>query len=94
MYDQVGFYSDNGFAAGGRSRRSDAKSHPNMDFGGFDFSEMFKGAQAETESRRRHRGAGGGGRIQGHLQPVFPFRRRLAEDEPEARERARISNTV
>src|ERR1700684_4421348 len=31
MYDQVGFYSDNGFAAGAGTA-SDAKSHPNMDF--------------------------------------------------------------
>src|ERR1700678_4518067 len=55
MYDQVGFYSENGFAGAGPA--GDARSHPNMDFSGFDFSEMFKGAQAETEARRR---AGGG----------------------------------
>src|ERR1700733_7362857 len=54
MYDQVGFYSDNGFAAGGGGGSSrDTRSHPNMDFGGFDFSEMFKGAQAEAEAKRR-----------------------------------------
>src|SRR6202047_2691214 len=37
MYDQVGFYSDSGFAAPppGSSKRG----HPNMDFNGFDFSE-------------------------------------------------------
>src|ERR1700691_5305976 len=37
MYDQVGFYSDNGFAAGGGGG-GDTRSHPNMDFSGFDFS--------------------------------------------------------
>jgi molecular chaperone DnaJ len=58
MYDTVGFYSDNGFAAGGGGR-SDAKSHPNMDFSGFDFSEMFKGAQAEAEAKRRASGGAG-----------------------------------
>src|SRR5471030_2119805 len=44
MYDQVGFYSDSGVRpsppGGGGGR-----SHPNMDFNGFDFSEMFKDAQ-------------------------------------------------
>src|SRR5271163_370978 len=42
MYDQVGFYSDNGFAAGPPTG-SRGRSHPNMDFNGFDFSDMFKG---------------------------------------------------
>ena len=57
MYDQVGFYSENGYAGAGPG--ADARSHPNMDFSGFDFSEMFKGAQAETEARRRSSGGGG-----------------------------------
>jgi molecular chaperone DnaJ len=56
MYDQVGFYSDNGFAGAGPG--PDARSHPNMDFSGFDFSEMFNRAQAETEARRRQPGGG------------------------------------
>jgi DnaJ-class molecular chaperone len=39
MYDQVGFYSDNGgAAAGGRG----PGAGPNMGFGGFDFSDIFK----------------------------------------------------
>ncbi len=39
MYDQVGFYSDAGFAAGaGQS----GGARPNMDFGGFDFSDFFQ----------------------------------------------------
>src|SRR5580658_4352479 len=59
MYDQVGFYSDTGFAAGGGGGSGDAKSHPNMDFSGFDFSEMFKGAQAEAEAKRRSGGGAG-----------------------------------
>src|SRR5579862_8319817 len=59
MYDQVGFYSDNGFAAGGGGSGPDARSHPNMDFSGFDFSDMFKGAQAENEARRRGAGTSG-----------------------------------
>jgi molecular chaperone DnaJ len=59
MYDTVGFYSDSGFAAGGGG--GGARTHPNMDFNGFDFSEMFKGAQAEAEARRRSGGSGGAG---------------------------------
>src|ERR1700733_7438358 len=63
MYDQVGFYSDSGFPGpppGGGSGRA----HPNMDFGGFDFSDMFKTARAEAEASRKrdtpHPGAGAG----------------------------------
>src|SRR5450755_4278741 len=50
MYDQVGFYSDAGFAAGGGAPPGGgaARGGPNMDFGGFDFSEMFRDAQAEA----------------------------------------------
>ena len=40
MYDQVGFYSDNGFAGAGPGAGRRPR-HPNMDFDGFDFSEMF-----------------------------------------------------
>src|SRR5580698_6032247 len=38
MYDQVGFYSDAGFAAGGASAGGAGapRGGPNMDFGGFD----------------------------------------------------------
>src|SRR5580698_2944172 len=41
MYDQVGFYSDAGFAAGGASAGGAGapRGGPNMDFGGFDFSD-------------------------------------------------------
>jgi molecular chaperone DnaJ len=68
MYDQVGFYSENGFAGAGPG--PDARSHPNMDFSGFDFSEMFKGAQAETEARRRSSG-GGAGTSGGSFKDIF-----------------------
>src|SRR5882672_12347074 len=43
MYDQVGFYSENGMPGGGPAGRGG----PNMGFGGFDFSEVFsKGGSA------------------------------------------------
>lgn len=59
MYDQVGFYSENGFAGAGPGAGGGGRAHPNMDFSGFDFSEMFKGAQAETEARRPSSSGGG-----------------------------------
>src|SRR5438105_15198183 len=57
MYDQVGFYSENGYPDAGPT--SGARTHPNMDFNGFDFSEAFRGAQAESETRKR--GSAGSG---------------------------------
>lgn len=50
MYDQVGFYSENGTPAGGGPG---GEAHPNMDFGGFDFSDYFSAGGG---------GAAGGGR--------------------------------
>jgi molecular chaperone DnaJ len=51
MYDQVGFYSDTpgggGFGGGRQSR-----SGPNMDFSGFDFSDILKNAQQESQHRQ------------------------------------------
>src|SRR5258707_8159756 len=45
MYDQVGFYSDSGFAAGGGGAGDPGRGqHPNMDFSGFDFSDFPAGA--------------------------------------------------
>ena len=40
MYDQFGFYSENGFAG----PPPGSGGQPNMDFGGFDFSDFFGGA--------------------------------------------------
>ena len=45
MYDQVGFYSENGMPGGGARG-------PNMGFGGFDFSEAFaRGARPASSSQ-------------------------------------------
>src|ERR1700722_17339748 len=71
MYDQVGFYSDSGFPGAGAPPGGGGRSHPNMDFNGFDFSEMFKGAQAETEARRRSGGGGGSGGSTGSFKDIF-----------------------
>ncbi len=59
MYDQVGFYSDSGFPSAGASGGPAGARHPNMDFSGFDFSDLFGKAQHETESRTRTSPGGG-----------------------------------
>ena len=69
MYDQVGFYSDSGF--GGAPPPGSGRSHPNMDFNGFDFSEMYKGARSETESTRRGGPGGGGGAFKDIFSQFF-----------------------
>src|SRR6201986_5340130 len=56
MYDQVGYYSDSGFP--GPPPGGGGRTHPNMDFNGFDFSEMFRGARAEAEAETRKRNTG------------------------------------
>jgi len=72
MYDQVGFYSENGFPGAGAGPGSGGRTHPNMDFNGFDFSEMFRGAQAESEARRRAPGGGAGaGTSSGSFKDIF-----------------------
>src|ERR1051326_3639292 len=40
MYDQFGFYSETGFAGPGGPGGGAQGPHPNMDFGGFDFSDF------------------------------------------------------
>src|SRR6202050_245357 len=47
MYDQYGFYSENGFTGAGPGQGGVPQAHgsqPNMDFSGFDFSDAFPGA--------------------------------------------------
>ncbi|HEY7333253.1 MAG TPA: DnaJ C-terminal domain-containing protein [Bryobacteraceae bacterium] len=63
MYDQVGFYSENGMPGAGAGG---ARGTPHMDFGGFDFSDLFTkagGARAGGGSAGAP-GAGGGGNFQ------------------------------
>ena len=57
MYDQYGFYSENGFAGqGGPGPQPGA--NPNMDFSGFDFSDFFSGAGANQEAGAGNRRTG------------------------------------
>jgi molecular chaperone DnaJ len=70
MYDTVGFYSDSGFPGAGPTGGAGGRTHPNMDFNGFDFSEMFRNAQAETESKRRG-GSASGSFSSGSFKDIF-----------------------
>jgi molecular chaperone DnaJ len=60
MYDQFGFYSENGFpgagAPGGGS--GGGPRPPNMDFGGFDFSDFAGAAGGAGAGRRTETGGG------------------------------------
>src|SRR5215468_5003788 len=53
MYDQYGFYSENGFTGAGPGGPG-GQAPPGMDFSGFDFSDFFSGAAGggrRTETR-------------------------------------------
>jgi molecular chaperone DnaJ len=60
MYDQYGFYSENGFAGAGPGGAGAGQRgpHPGMDFGGFDFSDFMSGAGAGASGRRTETGGG------------------------------------
>jgi len=61
MYDQVGFYSENGMPGGGPR----GAGGPNMGFGGFDFSDLFtRGAGAHPSGGQTKAG-------EGNFQDIF-----------------------
>lgn len=74
MYDQFGFYSENGFAGAGPGGAGQQGPHPGMDFSGFDFSE-FMGGTGQRRSSRGQTEPGGGFRdifsqfFGGHSEP-------------------------
>jgi molecular chaperone DnaJ len=72
MYDQYGFYSENGVPGGGAGGQ-----RPNMDFSGFDFSDYFQGAPSGGGRR-----ASTGGNAFGDIFSQF-FRRGEPQPEPE-----------
>jgi molecular chaperone DnaJ len=54
MYDQVGYYSENGMPPPGAAPNGRTQQPPNMDFGGFDFSDFARqtaGQQQSTQDR-------------------------------------------
>jgi len=83
MYDQVGFYSENGFPGAGPASGRGGARHPNMDFGGFDFSDVFNNARHESEGRRAGAGAAGAGGFKDIFSQFFRGGGGGADVEPE-----------
>jgi molecular chaperone DnaJ len=79
MYDQYGFYSESGFAGAGQGSPGAGRT-PNMDFNGFDFSDIFSGSGTGAGSGRRTEGTGGAGGFRDIFSQFFSGR--------EGRERA------
>ena len=72
MYDQFGFYSENGMPganAGGRPGGPNAG--PNMDFGGFDFSDVFARGAAGGRGRPPGSGPGPGADSSANFHDIF-----------------------
>jgi molecular chaperone DnaJ len=59
MYDQYGFYSESGFAGGAGPGNRRGTPNPNMDFSGFDFSDLFSGSGGTGGGRRTESASGG-----------------------------------
>ena len=69
MYDQVGFYSENGAAAAGSAARDQG---PHMGFGGFDFSDVFSRGAGSGAGPRGGAGSGAAsGATAGNFQDIF-----------------------
>src|SRR5450432_2293980 len=59
MYDQFGFYSENGMPGGNPGGGPGGQAgHPGMDFGGFDFSDYAAGASSAKGTHRTETGGG------------------------------------
>src|SRR5579885_1654212 len=79
MYDQYGFYSENGFPGAGPGGQGAGRGpQPGMDFSGFDFSDLFSGAAGAGGRRTAESGGfrdifsqffGGRGAAQREPQP-------------------------
>jgi molecular chaperone DnaJ len=83
MYDQYGFYSENGFPGAGSAGGAAGAPGPGMDFGGFDFSEFFSGAGgAGTRGGRRTEGTSGAG-FRDIFSQFFSGRGGAPQQEPE-----------
>src|ERR1700694_9012 len=84
MYDQYGFYSENGFTGAGPGGPGGGAPPPGMDFNGFDFSDYFSSATgaggAGPKGGRRTESGGAGG-----FRDVFSqfFGRGGAQAQPE-----------
>jgi len=82
MYDQFGFYSENGFPGAGPGAGSPGPQ-PGMDFSGFDFSDFFSGQRAgQGGSGGAHRTETSGGGFRDIFSQFFG-RGGAQEAEPE-----------
>ena len=70
MYDQFGFYSENGMPAGGAGGPGGPGAGPNMGFGGFDFSDFTRSAGSGSP-RGRPSGSGAGPGDSANFQDIF-----------------------
>ena len=85
MYDQYGVYAENGFTGAGPGAAGGHGPGPNMDFGGFDFSEFMSGAgghRTGTGSAGAGTGAGAGG-FRDIFSQFFGGRGGAPQSEPE-----------
>ena len=87
MYDQFGFYSENGGpfppGSGPGGAHGSQGPQPNMDFSGFDFSDVFGGGAGSSSGpggRRTETGAGG---FRDIFSQFFSNRRGQEQAEPE-----------
>ncbi|HEY1755469.1 MAG TPA: DnaJ C-terminal domain-containing protein [Bryobacteraceae bacterium] len=85
MYDQVGFYSENGMPSGAGPGTGGREQGPHMGFGGFDFSDVFtRGAGSGAAGAGAPRGGGSSGTGSGNFQDIFSqwFGRQHGEETP------------
>ena len=78
MYDQFGFYSENGFPGPGPTPGAGPQAPPNMDFGGFDFTDYFTRGTSTSGSSTKKESAGG-------FKDIFSqfFRGGAEEEQPQ-----------
>jgi molecular chaperone DnaJ len=83
MYDQFGFYSENGFPGAGPGGPGGQGPNPNMDFGGFDFSDFFSGAGGAAGATGGRRAESAGGGFRDIFSQFFGGRGGAAQTQPE-----------
>lgn len=82
MYDQFGFYSDQGMPGAGGAPPGGGAHGPNMDFGGFDFSDFVGGANAGGRGGgRQETYSGGAGGFRDLFGQFFGGGGRAAQEE-------------
>jgi molecular chaperone DnaJ len=85
MYDQYGFYSDAGAAAGGAGSGPGGPQSSHFDFSGFDFSDTHGagGSRRSTENASPGGGASGGGGFRDIFSQFFGGQGSAEQEQPE-----------